>query len=240
MHADPDRRPGLRKTLDASEFSPPLADLLRASQKMQGAAIKVAPSTEFDEASLDLIADTQHVWLGSYDDCRQQLLLVGDTRQADKAQRGAVLCFPEQVVFWGDESEEVEYAEEPGKYVYQLHSALHASELNQAWANTVGLEALDDERGYYTSEEYVDSPWVQAFEFHELLPWDDRKVRRWLRSQKVRNCEVKCRNARVDANQYQRKYSNSDGCLDVSLLVTTFSGRVRALACTRVGAAPTG
>lgn len=235
LHVDPDRRPTHRKTREADEFSPPLGQLMQTCSKMQGACIKIAPSTLFDpdlEQELDA-ADVHRVWLGSFAECRQQLLLFGQAQVAAEYPQSAVLCHPTPCVFSGDWETEVDVTDAPGSYVYDLHAALHASELQLAWADQHAMHALGGEHGFFTSQDLVDSPWAQAFEVLEVLAWDDRKLRKWLRRNQVRQVEVKSRNFRLDASQFQRRYTSPTGERDVSVLVTQLGSRVKAIVCQR-------
>jgi len=78
MHADPDRRALRGKTLDAEAFSPCLSELVAMARGLDGAVIKIAPSSRLDApCETRLQADWIRVWLGSRGECQQQLLLTG-------------------------------------------------------------------------------------------------------------------------------------------------------------------
>ncbi len=235
MHADPDRRPQGRKSVEAGDFMPPMQSLFDLTERCRGSVIKIAPSTQFDDLLEERVDSFQRIWTGSFDQCRQQLLVAGECRRTEKdGQCAAMLCFPEVAEFWGVPTFDCDIETTPRKYIYELHPVLHAAELNESFANEHHLAALSDPRGYFSSDELVETPLLSAFELVDVIPWDDRKVRKWLRSNKVSTVEIKCRSAKVDANHFQRRYSSANGERPISLLVTTLDGRVRALACTRV------
>lgn len=123
------------------------------------------------------------------------------------------------------------------RYVFDLHPVLHASRLQVAWGHAHGMRPLSEPTGYHTGESLptataLSEGWCQAFEVQEILPWDDRQVRRWLRAFGAGAVEVKCRLAKLDANAFQRRYQADSG-QPVSLLVTKLDGKTRAIAATR-------
>ena len=281
MHADPDRRPGNVKTLEADEFTPAIEQFVEMLEGLDGGIIKIAPATRLSPDMTDWVSEhCTRVWMGSFGECRQQLLLYGQARvseclrsifaqslpqestlrefPADKpgVRMAAVLCptdsasassfkymhraaspmasFRGELFARAEENvEEVDVDEEVGEYVYDLHAVLHASELHESWAAERELTAITDSRGYFTSDHAIDSPMAQCFQVVEVVSMDDRKLRKWLRSQNVGNVEIKCRLHTLDASALQRRYSSDQGD-PMTLLVTRFGDRVRAIACRRV------
>lgn len=120
-----------------------------------------------------------------------------------------------------------------GRYVFDLHATLHASDLHHAWALQQGLSAITDPRGYFSGDQPLHSPFCQCFEVIEVVSFDDRKLRKWLKSRQVGNVEVKCRLHHLDASALQRKYSGT-GDNAISLLITRLGQSIRAIACKRI------
>lgn len=241
MHADPDRRPpdksaADRRTLIGDQFQPSLGSLLQFAENLQGAVIKIAPSTVFSDETQDAVdGQSQRVWLGTFGECRQQLLLCGKLRRENVGtQRRVVLVHPEPAEFTGDIEMASTWADQPSRYIYDLNPTLFASELQVCWANQNGLAPLGGELGYYTSEQLVRSPFAQVFQWVETIAWDDRKVRKWLRANKAGIVDVKTRGVRLDAGHFQRRYSNSEGDAPFSILVSQLGQRVKAVVCKRI------
>lgn len=264
LSVDPDRRPSGSRTRTADEFSPSLTTVLEVSRRAPGALIKLAPSTNFTPEHLVQIEQiAQRVWLGSLGECRQQLLLLGGLRSGSQPE--AVLCGPQGTAI-GDASgshspavagyryasasrDPVRLAENLQRYVYELHPVLHAAGLHSAWANEHGLLRVGEAHGYFTADHALANPWVQAFEVIDVVPWDDRQLRKWLRQHGYGPVEVKTRglspsgqggvrsgsqrHLQVDANACQRKYSAPAG-EPVTLLVTRLAGRIRGIAAKRM------
>lgn len=260
LHVDPDRRAnGLQKKTTVDElFSPPLPEVLPAALRVVGAMIKLAPSTQYSEDVFPVIqSEASRMWIGNQGECRQQLLLLGDLReQVKKLQsetihdRIAVLAEPNPTLQIGDESElgctehfsgssqlleagNGEVVQEVSSYLYDLHSVLHASELHWQWAEPLSMRPLSSVQGYYTSEHRILSPWARCYRVLQVIPWDDRRVRKVLRGLGAGIVEVKNRLHRLDANGSQRRYSSPDGRA-LTLLVTRMGARVRAIVAERV------
>lgn len=244
LHIDPDRRPGERRTNDSDQFSPALEDVLRCAELFQSAMIKLACSTRMNAALANAVDEqTTRVWLGNMGECRQQLLLAGQFAATEKRLRRAVLAEPLQdssdagpVSITEFEASPLGFANStlsPQRFVFDLHSVLHAAELHTAWAAAHGLQQVGGEHGYFTGSAAMTSPWAQCFEFVEVLPWDDRRIRKWLRSVKPGVVEVKNRLVRMDANVFQKRYSGT-GEESLTLLVTQLGDRTQAIAARRV------
>lgn len=263
LSIDPDRRPAGQRTMDVRAFSPSLEQVLDMAHQCAGAVIKLAPSTRNDD-DLETRIDTscQRVWLGNQGECRQLLLLTGELRQrprfgdhfASGSLRSAVLCEPAPQC----ESDSATAVSQPtieiyraattppqqvtpavlGSFVFDLHPTLHAADLQIGWGSEQGLSPIGSSHGYFTGDSPVDSAWLQAFEVLDVLPWDDRKIRKWLRSVGAGQVEVKSRGLyplrmQFDANAYQRRYSVASG-MPVTLLVTRIGERLRGIAARRL------
>ncbi len=242
LNIDPDRRATGRRTNAADEFSPTLEDVLAIAEVTRGAIVKLAPSTRInDELLTRMEAIGQRVWLGNQGECRQQLLLTGELARA--SMRMAVLCEPDENNQVNDEYSgypeySLDWLEKPGRYVFDLHSVLHAAELQTAWAGQHNLRCLGSPHGFFTGDAPLNSPWTQMFEVLEVLSWDDRQIRKWLRKRQVGVVEVKTRglldhSINIDANACQRRYSAAQG-EPVTLLVTRLAGRVRGIVARRL------
>ncbi len=251
LSIDPDRRVAGRRTTDSDDFAPSLQQIFEMAQSCRGAMIKLAPSTHFSEQVATQVEDSaDRVWLGNMGECRQQLLLTGQLRQSQRL-RTAVLCEPSQLEAKPTESyrsnldistfsrptskilEPLGTAGEVLEFVFDLHNVLHASELHLAWAQDNSLQCLGREHGYFTGDQPVGSPWHQMFRVVDVIAWDDRKVRKWLRDYGAGPVEVKSRSVKLDANAYQRRYAKGKG-LPITLLITRIDERVRCIAAQRI------
>ncbi len=262
LSIDPDRRPAGQRTIDARDFSPSLDQVFDMVKKCAGAVIKLAPSTHFAE-ELKTRTDNfcERVWVGNQGECRQLLLLTGELRQGGLScnqlsrdrLRSAVLCEPPPqgegdsasnsqpvVDIYRAPTTHVGHATPAvlGSFVFDLHPTLHAAELQIGWGLEHGLAPIGSPHGYYTGDSWLRSPWLQTFEVLEVLAWDDRKIRKWLRSAGAGQVEVKARGLyplrmQLDANACQRRYATAVG-KPVTLLVTRIGERLCGIAARRM------
>jgi hypothetical protein len=255
LHLDPDRRVAdslNRRLRSAEDYSPTLAESLALAKRTSGSAIKLAPSSlvepEVERAFRDEVGLVR-AWLGNLGECRQQVLVTGELSRrilgADKSVAGlsgesqvgtrlAVLCEPnaEPAIVAGRPVESCAGERTPRRFLYDCHAVLHAAQLQMAWAEPLGAVPLGTSQGYFTSDSPIRSIWAQCFEVLEVLPWDQRRVRRWLREHKIGEVEVKKRLLQLDANEHQRALRGA-GDEKITLLITRLGDRVRAVVAKR-------
>ena len=236
LHIDPDRRAGedrSTRTTHGEAFSPSLAECMLIAQPARAAIIKLAPATEIDLTEQS--SDWRRCWLGTPRECPQQLLLRGETNLIiPSGQVAAVLGRRElnrelnqelaSEVYCGPQLAIEEIVTEPDAYVYEPHPAIYAAGLAPVWSSEHNLTAITNPRGYYTGPELQPGPWAQAFRVLEVIAWDDRRVRKWLRAAGAGRLEVKSRLITIDASELQRRYSQSEGRPLVCLLTRSGKG----------------
>ena len=106
--------------------------------------------------------------------------------------------------FTGDAELEVDVSL-PGRYLFVPNSTLFASRLAGALADQLRLRATSYGLSYYTADEYCQSPLLEAFEVHELLNLDMKRLKRLLRERKVGSLEIKARGVEIDPAELRRK-----------------------------------
>lgn len=255
LHLDPDRRATDsvdRRLRNSDDFSPSLSESISMVKRATGAIVKLAPASMIEpqiESELQSELGLTRCWLGNLGECRQQLLITGELLKGLSAQwspsmtgsmtgstssRSAVLCEPDQSpsVISGAMQETCSGEYAPRRFIYDCHSVLYASQLQSAWAESVGALPLGTSQGYFTSDNEIESVWAQRFEVVDVLPWDQRRVKRWLREHQIGEVEVKKRLLQLDANECQRQLRGA-GEAKITLLITRLGDRVRAIVARR-------
>jgi hypothetical protein len=252
LHLDPDRRAAdsiQRRLRNAEDYSPSLTESLEMIRQTSGAILKLAPASTIEpqvESALQNEVGLHRCWLGNLGECRQQLLVTGELLAGELAKsildrpagiecRSAVLCEPnaESTVIGGQPQETCTGEQKPRRFIYDCHAVLHAAQLQMVWAKSVDASPLGTSQGYFTADEANCSAWAQCFEVIDVLPWDERRVRRWLREHCIGEVEVKKRLLQLDANEHQRKLRGI-GELKITLLITRLGDRVRAVLARRL------
>lgn len=229
LHIDPDRRVGEERstrTTHGEAFSPSLAQCVELGQRARVAIIKLAPATEvvFEDG---WAADWRRCWLGTQRECPQQLLLRGDTQlQIPAGQVAAVIARSDAnpQAYCGELDVDVPLVTEPDTFIVEPHPSLYAAGLVPAWAVENNLSAITHPRGYYTGDQTTPTPWAQSFRVLARFAFDDRRLRKWLRSHDAGLLEVKSRLINVDASDLQRRYSQPQGRPLVCLLTRSGKG----------------
>lgn len=251
LHLDPDRRAAHstdRRLRRSEEFSPTLTESLDMARQAKGAILKLAPGTLI-EPHIELAVQNElglmRCWLGNLGECRQQLLLTGEMvhrlpnpirgELEQSTLRSAVLCEPNAapLVISGQADENRQGELKPRRFIYDCHAVLHAAQLQMVWAESIGAVPLGTTQGYFTADKANPSAWAQCFEVVDVLPWDQRRVKRWLREHQIGEVEVKKRLLQLDANEQQRRLRGA-GESKITLLITRLDNRVRAIVARRI------
>lgn len=108
---------------------------------------------------------------------------------------------------------------EPGRYLYEPAGAVIRARGLSLLAERLGAWLLDPQIAYLTSDQRVDSPFATGFEVLEVLPYDLKLLRRWLRAAAVGTLEIKKRGVEVDPPELRRRLG-SHGSGSATLVVS--------------------
>lgn len=95
-------------------------------------------------------------------------------------------------------------------------------------ADQVGGHALAPGIGYLSSAVLVKTPLATAFEVLEVLPYDERTLRAWVREREIGTVEIKVRGLDVDP-AVLRKRLKTRGRGSATVVLTLTQGGSRAL-----------
>jgi hypothetical protein len=226
LHVDPDRRnSGGRRTVRIEDGSPGLEFLRRVIGEFEGGAIKLSPAANFTGkfagAEIELVS-----WNG---EAREATVWFG--RLATPGQWRAT-TLPSGETLAGDPLESYAEMGPLGSWIYDPDAALVRAGLVNLLCERAGLTRLDDAGEYLTSENLVESPFVQPFEVIAELPNNDREIRRFFRESVFGQVEIKCRHIPVQAEAVRRKLP-LPGHEPGVLMFARIGGKARAVVCRR-------
>jgi hypothetical protein len=114
------------------------------------------------------------------------------------------------------------------RYVGDCDPVVRASESTVELAGHFGVSILGDRNGYLIADRPVWTAWIDWFEIQDVMPWDRKRVRRWLRERGIGRLEIKTRGVKepVDALRGQLALS---GDREATLLLAKVNRRVIAL-----------
>ena len=228
LHVDPDQRTGRRRSRRIEDCVPGLEILQSLTQQARGGAFKLSPAGnffgKFPGCEIELIS--------LHGECREATIWFGDLAGAHEL-RATVL--PENETLVGDELEYYTQVEEPGRYVYDPDPAVVRAGLLDHLCGQSEFARLDDAEEYLTSESLIRSPFAAAFEVQDIVPNNQRDIRRAVQRAEIGDVEIKCRHIPIDADRIRRKLP-LNGTRRGVVIFARISGRARSIIARRVPA----
>ncbi len=228
VHVDPDRRTGRAgsRSLRIEDSVPSLDTLKRIMREFEGGAIKLSPASNF---------------VGKFQDVEIELVsLAGEAKEAtiwfgSLAPPGLwrATALPADETLAGDPLSAYADMSAVGRYVYDPNPAIVRAGLIDLLSSQTELARLDDAEEYLTSDQLVNSAFVQPFEVLAELPNNDRTIRKFFRDANFGQVEIKCRHIPIQVETVRRKLQ-LDGDAAGVLIFARVAGKARAIVCRRV------
>lgn len=222
IHIDPDRRQsGGKRGVKIEDYHPGLEFLQELAANRRGGAIKLSPASnfggKFDDVEIELIS-----WNG---ECKEATVWFGELA-GESPNRATVL--PAQATLAGDPLEHLADVTPLGQYLYDPDPAVVRAGLIDLLAETSGLGRLDASEEYLTSDERIDSPFVERFEVLAELPNQARAIRDYFRQSKFGQLEIKCRHIPLEVEKLRREIPLPGDERGV-LILARLQGKARAV-----------
>jgi hypothetical protein len=221
VFADPARRADGRRVFDHNAYSPPWSFVLELLDRT--ACVKVAPGIPHDAIPAGVEAE----WISDSGEVKEAALWSGQLYGG--TPRRATLLPSEATVADAPEAE----VGPVGKYVYEPDGAIVRAGLVTAVAATVDGWLLDPRIAYVTASDYVPTPLASAYEVVEELPYKEKALRSWVRSQDIGTLEIKKRGVDLDPAQLRKKLAPK-GSRSATLIITRIGRDAVAYSCRRV------
>ncbi|TDW87794.1 methyltransferase family protein [Kribbella pratensis] len=221
VFADPARRADGRRVFDHNAYSPPWSFVTQLLQRT--ACVKVAPGIPHDAIPEGVEAE----WISDSGEVKEAALWSGQlspgtSRRATLLPGGAsVTDAPEA------DSGPV------GKYIYEPDGAVVRAGLVTAVAAAVDGWLLDPRIAYVTASTYVPTALASAYEVLEELPYKEKALRSWVRTQGIGTLEIKKRGVDLDPAQLRKKLAPK-GSASATLVITRIGRDAVAYSCRRV------
>ncbi|WP_371405070.1 methyltransferase domain-containing protein [Kribbella sp. NBC_00662] len=221
VFADPARRADGRRVFDHNAYSPPWSFVLELLDRT--ACVKVAPGIPHDAIPAGVEAE----WISDFGEVKEAALWSGQLYGG--TPRRATLLPSEATVADAPEAE----VGPVGKYVYEPDGAIVRAGLVTAVAAAVDGRLLDPRIAYVTASDYVPTPLASAYEVVEELPYKEKALRSWVRSQDIGTLEIKKRGVDLDPAQLRKKLAPK-GSRSATLIITRIGRDAVAYSCRRV------
>lgn len=221
VHIDPDRRAHGQRSIRVEQCEPGLPFLKELTERAAGGAIKLSPASNFT----DQLPNVEYELISLNGECKEATLWFGELAKPG-IWRATALPSGESIS--GFPLDAFAEQEPLGRYLYDPDPAVVRSGLIDLLCEQTGLARLDDAEEYLTSDEFIASPFVRAFEVLEELPNNDREIRRAFRRRNFRSVEIKCRHLPINADAV-RKRLPLDGSEPCVLFFARINGKSRAI-----------
>jgi hypothetical protein len=249
-HIDPDRRPTGRRTTRVELHEPGPDVIGRLLGECPNAAIKLAPASDFgttsdgNDSTFDGVPwqNAELEWISRKRQCRQLVAwfgsLAGDPgrRRATRLSHKLTASGPELVVgsFVGSPHTDLQVAGAIGRYVFEPDAAVLAADLTGALADDQRLQSVAAGVAYLTADERRDSPLMDSFEVLDVMRYQVKSLKSWLRARGIGRLEVKKRGVDLDPARVKRELQ-MPGEESATLLVRRLGGKVTAILARRFG-----
>ncbi|WP_405659993.1 THUMP-like domain-containing protein [Streptomyces sp. RK9] len=220
VFVDPARRGGRGRIFDPEAYSPPLSWAVETARKAPRAALKIAPGIPHEAVPGEAEAE----WISDGGDVKEAVLWFGGdapgSHRATLLPSGDTLASPLATMLPDPDVRPV------GRFLYEPDGAVIRAHLVAEVAARVGGGLIDETIAYVTSDAAVGTPYADAYEITDQLPFNVKKLKALLRERGVGILTVKKRGSAVEPEELRRKVKpQGPGSATVFL--------------TRVGGAPT-
>ena len=120
-----------------------------------------------------------------------------------------------------------------GEYLYEPDGAVIRARLIGDLARRLDARMLSSGIAYLTADTLVETPFATAFRVTDVLPYDERTLRKELARRGIGSLEIKKRGVDVDPAALRRKLQLK-GRASATLFVTRVAGRHSALLAERL------
>ncbi|WP_328990973.1 methyltransferase domain-containing protein [Kribbella sp. NBC_01245] len=240
VFADPARRSEGRRLFDPNAYSPPWSFV---TSLLEGTAcVKLAPGIPHDAVPEGVEAE----WVSDAGEVKEAALWSGPLA-SPTPRRATLLGLPTSplpdAIGSGDADAfagVVTVTEAPeavvgavGRYIYEPDGAIVRAGLVTAVAVAVDGWLLDPRIAYVTGDTYVQTPLASAYEVLGEVPYKEKALRAWVRSEGIGTIEIKKRGIDVDPAQLRRKLTPK-GPASATLIITRIGRDAVAYTCRRL------
>lgn len=224
VFADPARRTGAGRTWRLEDLSPPWDFALDVLASGRPAALKLGPGVPHRV----IPADAEASWVSDQGTVVECAVFAGPS--ASPGRRSAVVD--------GAELSGGETAASPpgavGAYLYDPDGAVVRAGLVDDLALALDAWRVDAHTAYLSADVAVPTPFASAFAVSEVLPFDERILRGWVRERRIGTLEIKKRGLEVDPAALRKRLKPS-GRAAATLVLTPTPEGARAVVCARMG-----
>ena len=219
---DPARRSGGQRVFDPAHYQLPLDIIAPWLGRADGIGVKVAPGIAYDDLPWGP-CEVEIVSLGG--DVKEAVLWFGRLR---RAERRATLL-PSGSTITGGAIEPIAVAL-PQRYLYEPDGAVIRAHLVEHLAHEIGATKIDREIAFLSTDAAVDTPFARRFRIDDVVPWNLKRLRQYLRERGIGRTVIKKRGSPIDP-QVLEKQLRLHGDNAATLVLTHVEGKPSVIVC---------
>jgi SAM-dependent methyltransferase len=228
---DPGRRSGERRARSVSDYQPPL-DVIRAwLSRWPALGVKIAPGVRMEElAGYD--AEVEFISLGG--ELREAVLWFGPLRREGGPRRATVLPGGHTMCgvpdLEGGAWSRPPRLGEPEAWLYEPDPAVIRAGLVRQLGDDLDARQLDPSIVFLTSGTRVDTPFARALAVEDWMPFNQKRLKAYLRERGIGRVTVKKRGSPLDADRLARDL-RTKGDEERLVVLTRLDGKPVAIVC---------
>ncbi len=219
---DPSRREGGRRVRKLADLNPSIEFIRRLIREVPDCAIKLSPATP-DEDLESLGGEIEFLSEGG--ERKEALVWFGRLKKAEK--RATVL--PQQATMIQETVGPVE-VRAPGRYLIEPDACIVRAHLVEQLARDISAWKLADRIAYLSADDLVPSPFGDAYEILESMPFAPKSVNKRLRELDAGKIIVKKRGVPFEPEEIERGMKLT-GSRELILVLTRIREKAWALIC---------
>lgn len=221
VFADPSRRHDHGRIWRVADFTPALSLLLGLDRVVRAVGIKLGPALPHRFVPPGWEAE----WVSHHGDVVEAGLWSGSGTQPG---RWSALAWPDRRLVTAPIELRVARPADltPGAYLYEPDGAVIRAGAIGVLGEQLGASLLDPQIAYLIGPTGTPSPFAVAYEVAEVLPYEEKRLRRWVREHDVGVLEIKRRGLEVDPAALRRRLRPRGEASATLLLSRTPSGSV--------------
>ena len=196
---DPDRRPNSNRRIAPEEYSPPFSKIMELRNICPNIAVKLSPAIDYKR--LNSLIDCTLEFVSENGTLKEILLCMGDLA-TENCERKAVLL-PTNLTLQNSNTKTK--ITEIQKYLFEPDPAIIRAGLVQELGCKIGYHLIDSKLALLTGSHILQSEFGKVFEVEEIMKFDLKKVRKYVRENKIGELIIKTRGFPESVERFRKK-----------------------------------
>ncbi|HET7414954.1 MAG TPA: methyltransferase domain-containing protein [Arthrobacter sp.] len=230
---DPARRTtttsGTNRIFDPESFSPPLSFVERLADTGKPVGVKLGPGIPHES----IPANCEAQWVSSNGEVTEATLWFNALARPE-VRRSALVLYADgaaeltSAVDYEPGAQDVAVGD-AGKYLYEPDGAVIRAGLVADLARRLGGHLMNEQIAYIAADTLEDTPFARSYKVKEVLPYNVKQLRAWVKANDIGTLEIKKRGTSVTPEELRKQLlaGKSKSATSKATLVLTRIGEDR-------------